>query len=263
MAIIDIFTYNGEKEVLKLHLNIVDPYVDRFIIVEANQTFTGQPKPLHFFQQQRYFKPFWRKITYYVINQWEDKALWDIARNSPNTKGANHWKQEFYIKENIQKALKGSGVQDDDLVFVGDVDEIWEGSESGEEVTYPAKLKLDVYAYYLNNRSNEEFYGTYVNTYKDFKDKILNHERSRKDIRTKETHGWHFTSMGGLKEVQRKLDNSYTAESYNTTEVQSLLPQRHKQGIDYLGRNFQFNLDEKDWPTFLKENKKQFEHLCK
>lgn len=258
----DIFTYNGELAALKLHLSITNPFVDKYIIVEANQTFSGQPKPLYFFQQQRFVKPFWPKIQYYVMNDWNNEAIWDIAKNSPNTQGAAHWKREFYIKENIQTALKEESVADDDICFIGDVDEIWEGSQDASDIELPAKLKLKVYSYYLDNRSDEQFWGTYVAKYRDFKDKVLNHERTRTDIRTKEEHGWHFTNMGGLKEMQRKLNDSYTAETYNTAIVQGKLPYNHKNRIDFLGRNFTFKTDESEWPQYLKDNKSIYKHLC-
>ena len=89
----DIFTFNGEREILKLHLNIMDDYVDKFIIVEANKTFTGKSKPLYFFRDQRYFKPWWKKIEYYVVNNWDDPHIWEMALQSPNTKGAAHLKR--------------------------------------------------------------------------------------------------------------------------------------------------------------------------
>lgn len=259
--IYDVFTYNGELSVLKLHLNITSPFVDKYIIIEANQTFSGHPKPLYFFQQQRFVQPFWGRINYHVINDWDDEDRWELARKSPNTQGAAHWKREFYMKESIHDALEENGVQDDDLCLIGDVDEIWEGDPEAKEFNLPAKLKLKVYSYYLNNRSNEQFWGTYAARYKDFKGKILNHERSRTDIRTQEEHGWHFTSMGGLKEVQRKLNDSYTQETYNTARVQELLPSNHRNRLDFLGRDFTFKLSEDEWPTYLKENKHLYKPL--
>lgn len=261
MAVIDIMTYNGELEALKLHLNILNDYVDTFIIVEANQTFSGQPKPLYFFQQQRYVRQFWKKIRYYIVNNWEDDELWALARNSPNTKGAHHWQQEFYVKEHIQKALKANGIQDTDLCFIGDVDEIINPIASLESQT-PLKARMRVYNYYLNNESNELFWGTLIAEYGEIKNQCLNHMRSDTTLYSQGAPiGWHFTSMGGLKEVQRKLNNSYTAESYNTAEIQSLLPERYKQCKDYLGRDFQFKLNEENWPLYLKGHRKAFEHM--
>lgn len=259
----DIFTYNGEFQILKLHLAILDKYVDRFIIVEANKTFTGFDKPLHFFRDQRYFKPWWKKIDYYVVDTWDDVDIWDMASKSPNTQGASHWKREFYIKESIQKALKANNVQDEDLLFIGDVDEIVDPLVTFES-DCPIKAKLRVYANYLNQRSDEEFYGTLITQYGDIKDKCLNHVRSDNTLYSNGDYlGWHFTSMGGVEEVRRKLNDSYTPESYNTFEVQQMLPERIRNGTDYLGRPFKFTLDEQDWPLYLKENKNKFQQLCK
>lgn len=256
--VIDVFMYNGEKDILKLHLEILDPFVDIFIICEAKTTFTGYKKPLYFSDHEQYLKKFWPKIKYFVINEEYTFEEREQAALSPNTQGAKHWQHEFLQKESIQKALL-KYCNDDDIVYIGDVDEIWE-PYAGK---MPAKLKLKVYAYYLNNRSTEEFWGTFVSTYKDIKWKCLNHERSRVDIRTKSPHGWHFTSMGGLKEIKRKLNDSYTEESYNTYEVQANLPQRYKKGIDYLGRNFTFTIEDDEWPQYMLRNKTKLKNLCK
>lgn len=263
MAVIDICTFNGETAILKLHLSILSPYVDKFIIVEANKTFSGNDKPLYFFREQRYFKEWWKKIDYYVVNDWDDSDLWEQAINSPNTQGAKHWRREFYIKESIHKALKQSKVQDDDLLLIGDVDEIVDPL-AFHESEEPIKARLRVYAYWLNNRSSEQFWGTLIARYGDVKDKCLNHMRSDASLYSKGDYlGWHFTSMGGLEEVRRKLNDSYTTESYNTFEVQQLLPERLKTGKDYLGRDFQFTKDESEWPQYLKEHKEKFKYLCK
>lgn len=261
--IYDAFTYNGETAILKLHLSVLDKYVDKFVIVEANKTFTGADKPLYFFRDQRFFKQWWKKIEYYVVDDWDDPVLWETAINSPNTTGASHWKREFYIKEHIQKALIRVAPQQDDLIMIGDVDEIIDPTavyESDE----PFKAKLRVYAYYLNNLSDERFWGTLVAEYRHIEGKILNHLRSEKGFYSMgDPLGWHFTSMGGVEEVRKKLNDSYTPESYNTYEVQQLLPQRIRDGTDYLGRPFHFKLDEADWPQYLKTNKAAFKHLIK
>ena len=258
MKVVDVFLYNGEKEVAKLHFEVLNPYVGLFIVCEAKTTFTGLKKPLYFSEHEQYFKKFWPKIRYFVINENYSLQEQELSVFSPNTEGADHWKNEFLQKESIQKALS-MYCKDDDIVYIGDADEIWEPYGG----TMPKKLKLKVYAYYLDNRSTEEFWGTLVTKYGYIKGKCLNHERVRTDIRTADYYGWHFTSQGGLKEIKRKLDDSYTKESYNTYEVQSHLLQRYKQGVDFLGRDFKFSIDESDWPHYLKRNRKKFAALCK
>ena len=43
--IIDSFLYYNETELLELRLKVLYNYVDRFVIVEGNRTFKGDPKP--------------------------------------------------------------------------------------------------------------------------------------------------------------------------------------------------------------------------
>ena len=261
--IYSVFTYNGESAILKLHFSILADYVDKFIIVEANKTFTGLDKPFYLLRDYRFFKNWWNKIIYYQLNDWDDVALWQQALLSPNTKGAEHWKREFYIKESIHKALKDAGVKDNDTLFLGDVDEIIDPTVKFESNT-PIKAKLRVYSYWLDNKSNEEFYGTLICQYKDIKDKCLNHLRSNKKLYSKGTPlGWHFTNIGGIEEIRRKLNSSYTEESYNTKEVQELLEKRFRESKDYLGRGFTFTTDESEHPQWLKNNKDKFLTLYK
>ena len=261
--IYSIFTYNGESAILKLHLSILADYVDKFIIIEANKTFTGLPKPYYLLRDYRYFKHWWHKIDYYMMNEWDDVALWEQAIKSPHTIGPEHWKREWYIKESIHKALKNAKVKDDDILFIGDVDEIIDPRAQLKSET-PVKAKLRVYSYWLNNRSNEKFWGTLICQYKDIKDKCLNDLRSDKSLYSKGDYlGWHFTNIGGAEEIRRKLNSSYTTESYNTLQVQQLLTQRVNSNTDYLGRNFTFTIDESEHPQWLKDNKEKFKNFYK
>lgn len=260
MAVIDVFTYNGEVDMMKLHLGALYDKVDKFIIVEAKTTFSGMKKPLYYFREERHFKDYMRKIEYHVVNENYTPQEIALAQNSPNTIGAKHWVNEFLQKESIHKALAYYKVKDDDIVYIGDVDEIW---EPYDPVDGPAKLKLRVYAYYLNNRSNEQFWGTLCSYYGDIRYSCLNHERSNTRYRTKDYHGWHFTSMGGVNEVRRKLENSYTEESYYTEPVKQQLEQRVTEGIDYLGRDFKFKIDATEWPPYLQKHILEYTHLCK
>jgi hypothetical protein len=261
MAVIDIFTYNGEKDILRLHLAILGPYVDKFIICEAKTTFSGQKKPLYFFRDQRYFKPWWHMIEYFVIDENYTPEEIKMAEESPNTVGASHWKREFLQKESLKKALFAAKLEDDDIVFVGDVDEIWNPSLLEGNFEGIDKIKLLVYSYYLNNRSSEEFWGPISARYDMLKDGILNHIRNTAE-RTQMVHGWHFTSMGGLQEVKRKLNDSYTLESYNMGLVPGWVENCLSQRKDLLNRPFTYSLDESAWPKYLTDNRKKYAHLC-
>ena len=48
MKIFDCFIFNHEVELLEIRLNILNDYVDKFIITEGDMTFSGLPKESHF-----------------------------------------------------------------------------------------------------------------------------------------------------------------------------------------------------------------------
>ena len=252
--IIDLITFNGEYDMLELRLQLLDKYVDRFIIAEAPTTFTSKPKPLYFMNCKDRYAPWFDKITYFPINEnYTDDEIRQ-ATNSPNTQGAAHWTREFLQKESLKKALKG--LKDEDIVVLGDVDEIW---ELPKEIKEPLKLKIKVYAYYVDFRSNEQFWGPVVATYKMIKDECLNHLRTGAK-KTEKEYGWHFTSLGGIDELRRKLNDSYTDESYNTDDVQANLAGRF--GVsDYIGRDFKFKVDASELPKYLIDNKEKYAQL--
>lgn len=257
--------FNGEFDLLEIRLNILNDYVDEFIIVEAPTTFSGLPKPLYYEENKLRYAKWAHKIKYFVINENYSKAEIAFAESSPNTQGAAHWKHEFLQKESIHKALLH--LDDFDLVFIGDCDEIWNPNNwlriPVDDEKPIVKLRLEVYTYYLNNRSSEKFYGTTVARYRDIKFRSLNEIRS--DIFTQVdsiyVFGWHFTSLkDGLK---RKLLDSYTEETYNNKWVQEHLDENIAQNKDFLGRNFTYTADESHWPQYLKDNKEKYAHLCR
>jgi beta-1,4-mannosyl-glycoprotein beta-1,4-N-acetylglucosaminyltransferase len=254
--VIDTVSYNGEQDLLEIRLNILNEVVDQFIIVEAPTTFSGKPKPLYYEQQKERFRDFWPKIKSFVIDENYTPEEIALAESSPNTQGAAHWKHEFLQKESIKKTL--THLQDEDIVFIGDCDEIWEPAIIGMR----GKLRLKVYTYWLNNRSSENFYGTIVYPYQHIKNECLNHLRVNA---TKDDHfsGWHFTSMGGPDELRRKLTDSYTEETYAHPQVLINLEENMEQSKDFLGRNFTYKLDEVDWPQYLKDNREKYKHLIK
>jgi len=256
--IIDIFTFNGEYDLLEIRLNILNDVVDEFIIVEAEETFSGNPKPLYYLMQEARYADWHDKIKYYVIpsHYKNDVELSRMADNSPNVpRTPTHWKNEFMQKESIKNALHH--LDDNDICFVGDVDEIWDKKTCKEmKVNFiPRKLKLRVYTYFLNNRSDEKFYGMIVTKYKTIKEGILNHLRTFESFKYEDDYmGYHFTNMGGLEEVRRKLNDSYTSDSYNTLEVQDNLSSRFGNE-DYMGRSFTFKKENDYLPKYLLDNK--------
>lgn len=251
MAIIDVITFNGELDTLELRLNILSDVVDKFVIVEATETFSRKQKELTFLENRDRFLPWLHKIKYYVIDDFTDKEVLNMALLSDNTGNKEtHWVYEFYQKEKIKDALKG--LHDEDIVFVSDCDEIWSpeiASFPFEDEVYKPKQDL-TYIYYLNQRTSENwtyFTGTIVTKYKNIKNACLNHLRthSKNNYTFIENGGWHFNAIGG---VEKKIDSFkhpvYTPEYMKTRE----------RGL---------RIDETGLPEHIINNREKYKHLFK
>lgn len=254
MAVIDVITFNGEHDLFQIRYEILKNHVDQFIVCEAETTFSGKPKELSFYEIYKQDP----RVKYFVIPDEYTEDEKRLAEESPNTIGADHWKREFLQKESIKKAL--THLDDDDIVFIGDCDEIPDVNKAFPLENAPFKLKLKVYTYWLNNRSSEEFWGTLYAKYWHIKHMCLNHLRMDA-WKTNFYAGWHFTSMAD--NLKQKLLDSYTEESYATPEVMAGLDENIENSKDFLGRDFKYWLDESDWPAYLKQNRSKFLHLIK
>lgn len=253
--VIDCITYNGEADLFDLRYNILKDYVDEFIVVEFDKTFSGKKKKQQFPEFLDFGDP--RKpIKHFFIEEEQYIKYKELAESSPNTIGAEHWKREFMQKESIKDCL--THLKDDDIVIVGDCDEIVSGIPPEDTVL---KAKLKVYTYYLNNHSNEEFWGPIIAPYKLIKNAYLNHLRSTEHIKMQDYSGWHFTSMA--KSLKQKLEDSYTDEDYANPLVMNNILNNILLDRDFLGRNFTFKVDESQWPQYLKDNRDKYLHLLK
>lgn len=233
--------------------------VDQFIIVESRQTFSGLPKPIYTELSDTHFYDridTWPKVSLFTDEgNYTDEEV-QKALESPYTGGIERWVLEYLQKEQLARALEG--YDDEDIIYIGDVDEIWEYREpNGIE-----KLKLRVYAYWLNFRSTEQFWGTIRCQYKDIKGQCLNDIRNNLTYRTEDYQGWHFTNQGGMEALKKKITDQYNQEVFNSTLIHELMPQNF--GIrDFIGRDFTFTEDENEWPEYLKINREQYKHLLK
>lgn len=280
----DIFTFFNELDLLEIRLKILNDKVDFFVLIECTETFSGKPKPLYYNENKELFKEWEHKIIHHVTDNppagWEDlqsrlknptinKLDENIILNTLTTTnvppGEVHWLKEFYQKECIKKPLLG--LNDDDICFIGDLDEIWNPDliyDIDDDSIY--KLKQDVYTGHLNVRSSESetWAGTMLTRYKNVKDACLNHLRTA--WRTPYTYidnaGWHFTFIGGPDRIRTKLE-SYGHQEYNNDAVKQEIEHRLQNNLEVLGRSFILSIEEENLPVFLKQNKQTYIHLFK
>ena len=280
----DVFTFFNELDLLELRLEMMDSFVDKFVIIECVETFSGNKKPLYYEENKDRFKKYHHKIIH-RITQDPPKSFEDLRQRilDPNNDdlmkqiciqalttsnvppGELHWLKEFYQKENIRRSLLD--LEDDDICFIGDLDEIW-----NPELDYSAidnhsiyKLKQLVYVGYLNNKSNEPWAGTLLTKYKNIKNSCLNHlrTRSKTDYTYIDNAGWHFSFMGGEDRIKLKIE-SYGHQEFNNDQVKNQVSKNLELGRDLLGRSeFYYTINESELPKYVIENKEKYKHLFK
>ena len=63
----DCFQFFNELDILKIRLHVLNPVVDRFVISEATETFSGLKKPLYYEENKELFAEFADKIIHVVV----------------------------------------------------------------------------------------------------------------------------------------------------------------------------------------------------
>ena len=286
--VFDVFTFYNELDLLELRLEMLDPYVDQFVLIECVETFSGKEKPLYFNENKERFSKYLHKIHHHITydppKSFEDlqqriisarpnidkdiEKLWIQALTTSNVpKGEVHWLKEFYQKEWIRFAIKNAGANSEDLIFVTDLDEYWnpELDYTNIEDHKIYKLRQLVYSGYMNVRSSESWAGTLLTKYKNIEGACLNHLRthSKTPYEYIDKGGWHFTFMGGEQQVKMKLE-AYGHQEYNNDGIKNNVKLLLEQGKDVLGRNeFKFWIDESQLPKYLIDNKDKYKQYFK
>ena len=87
MFVVDTFMFYNELDILELRLETLDPWVDRFVLVEAEVNHIGGSKELFFEKnKERYAK-------------WLDKIVHVVVSADEAPKDENPWSREKFQRE--------------------------------------------------------------------------------------------------------------------------------------------------------------------
>ena len=126
MKLYDCFQFFDEEMLLDLRLNIMDKYVDKFVITEATYMHNGKSKKLVF--DIKKFNKFKDKIIYIVVDKQppDIHEIYEKDSDEEDTKGQklilNGYKRDNFQREMAQKFLKN--VDENDWIIINDIDEI-------------------------------------------------------------------------------------------------------------------------------------------
>lgn len=273
----DCFQFFNELDILKIRLNVLSPVVDKFVISEATETFSGLKKPLYYEENKELFAEFADKIIHVVV---EDTP-----------EGDTHYRDTFQ-KNAVTRGLKDC--TDEDIIIFSDLDEIPNPDKIREILQNFQEDKIYHFAQrlfycYLNMEEvsgnllsyagefegvvRKKWIGTKMLSYKLLREQnlLLGELRfpERKEIGIRvEDGGWHFGYMGGKgeKDIKKRVQEKVVSaahQEYNSKHVLSQVTDQIKDGKDIFGRNAQFvrcEIDE-SFPEYIRTHQKELDFL--
>ena len=287
MKIIDCITYYSEDLMLDVRFNILNEYVEKFIVTESKFSHSGEKKSLNF--DINNFPKFKDKIQYLVIEKEPDDIDKNI-NNSSSIKRMNSLKRIEQSYDFMMRAIEDAS--DNDLICLSDNDEIPNFNSK-----YFKNSKNDIFIfkqlffYYKFNLFYDlmPWYGT--KACKKKKLLSLSWLRNLKNkkypfwrfdtffSKTKQTNleivedgGWHFTNLKTAEDIYTKLSNfghhnEFDVSGITVKDIQTCIDnkivnydhQSDKSENNKYTANYKLQLvEDKLLPNYLIKNKKKY-----
>ena len=284
MKIFDCTLYYDEDLILETRLNILDKFVDKFVICESTFTHSGKEKKLNF--DIKKFSNFKNKIIY-LVNDTEPK---DIIYTQNREEAAEQMRPNAMKRIANQREFLLSGLHeanDNDLILYSDNDEIPNPETLNESLI---KKKISIFEqklfYYKFNLLYEKllWYGTRACKKKDLpKFEILRlikakkypfyrldtlfKENKRIDVQIIKNGGWHFTRVISPEEIHQKEliaehHDEYKLSKKDPKKIADLIKRRvidHNHFIDSkqnkYGQEFKLKqIPTEELPNYISQN---------
>ncbi len=229
MKILDTTTFFEEHFMMGLRFEILDPFVDKFIVCEAKYTHSGKQKNINF--DKKKFPKFEDKIIHLIVED-EPKELIKKEKLNNFELRTNSILRIKEQRNYISKAL--SSFSENDFIIYSDNDEIPDLNNfdlvktSKKFIIFRQKL-----FYYKFNLMlpGIPWFGSKVCRIKDLKDidtlRSIKNKRypfyrldtlfskiKHQSVQIVENGGWHFSNLKNINELERKYLNDENHSEY-------------------------------------------------
>ena len=261
MAIYDCFQYFNEDHIVDLRLNILDNYVDYFVISESTKTHQGKNKKLNF--DKKNFSKFKNKIIFVTAEYNEDVNF------------ENHTGGESPIEQHQRNSLINGikNASSNDLIILSDSDEIPDLTKLPEiknnKKFIAFSQKMFMYKLNLQNLNEDAWIGSRMTKKKNIKSmqdlrnlKFKHYPFWRIDKLNQQIikGGWHFSYMQTPEQILQKI-RSFSHGEYNKKNLNlKSIQEKILKSEDIFGRGTKLkkiNLDE-SYPKYITQNKEKF-----
>ena len=288
MKIIDTTTFFEENMMMDIRFNILNPYVDKFIVCESLYTHSGKKKDINF--NIKDYPKFKNKIVHLIL---KNQPL-DLIEKKILTTQEKRYNSILRIRDQrnyIMSFLKE--FSPDDYIIYSDNDEI-PNLEKFDLKSSKKKYIIfnqQMFYYKLNlNLPNLNWYGS-----KACKLKFLNSIDLLRNIKNKEysfmridtlfsdnkqnsveivkNGGWHFSNLKSYKDLEKKYLNDenhaeYEAQNISITKIQEnikrqVVPYNHnakKNSANRFTETKLIKVDNDVLPDYIKENFNKFKN---
>ena len=264
MAIYDCFQFFNEEHILDLRLNILNEFVDFFVMVESTSDHQGNLKKLNF--DLKKFKKFEKKIIYVVVDDTSEEI------KKPHSGGESLVEQ--HQRNSLVRGLKKCS--DEDLIILSDVDEIPDLSKLNlfKKKNKYAVFSQKMFNYKINllNETENNWHGSKICLKKNLKSpqwlrnlKFKKYPFWRidkpKNLQIIENGGWHFAYLQNTENISKKI-KSFAHGEFNQPHLND--PETIKEKInmrkDIFNRDIKYKKVEIDntFPKYIIENKDKF-----
>ena len=226
--IIDTLIFYNEIDMLSYRLNVLNDFVDYFVIVESTTTFMGRSKKLYYKENEHLFEKFASKIVHIVVDEMPYRVV-DVENNE-------QWLNEQFQRNSIVDGLSiieklNVGLDFTlDFVILADVDEIPDPKllttiKMGLlNINTAIELHQDFYYYNIECRMNEKWVYSKIINYNWFLDNTLTLDDIRKKpFPSVNRAGWHLSYFGTPEFISNKIENfshqEYNNEDYNKIDT--------------------------------------------
>ena len=286
MKIFDCFMYFDEEMILDLRLNILNKYVDYFVIVESIFTHRGEKRELKFNPNK--FEQFKDKIIYLIYNQ-VPKNLEIINKEDTEKEKSDKLIMNAIFRENEQRNFIEKGLEnakDEDVILISDVDEIpnldnLDFNQIHQKIFifeqnmfyYKFNLKLPDFSWKGTKGCKKKYFKNpqWLRNIKDRKYpfyRIDTFFSEKKYINCKiiKNGGWHFTNIKTAEEIKNKLKSylhhiEFDENPLSTNQINQIMKDKiavYNLSVDQrqnkLGGNKLENYPVQNLPKFLVEN---------
>ena len=263
MAIFDCFQYFNEEHIVDLRFNVLDKFIDRFVIVESTVNHQGKEKKLNFDINK--YKKFKNKIIYVIVD--------DTPENIKISHEGGESLVEQHQRNSIIKGLKRS--QDNDLIILSDVDEIPNLKKLNifDKNKYAVfSQKMFMYKLNLLNLMESNWHGSKICLKKNFRSPqwIRNLKFKKypfwridkiKNLQIIKNGGWHFAYLQSPENISKKI-KSFAHGEFNKSEItnEENIKIKIEKAEDIFERGYKLKKVEVDstFPKYIFDNKDKF-----